>query len=134
MVLIDRITAADTDSFTAQVDIRPSSPFYVSGHGVPSYVGIEYIAQTVSAYSGWCGQQQAAGAAPRLGFLLGTRKMLLAEPWFALGAVLEVQISKTFDDGEMGVFDGEIRHDGRVMVSATISVYQPTDSAQAFGS
>lgn len=53
MLLIDRAMSADETSLTAEVDITANSMFCVPNKGVPSYVGIEYIAQTVAAYSGW---------------------------------------------------------------------------------
>jgi predicted hotdog family 3-hydroxylacyl-ACP dehydratase len=134
MVLIDRITAAGKDHFSAQVDISEHSLFSVPDCGVPAYVGIEYIAQTIAAYSGWRSQQENPGTPPQLGFLLGTRKMALAESWFPLGATLDIEIHNTFEDGPMAVFDGEILLDGRSLASASISVYQPDDPALAFTS
>lgn len=128
MLLIDRAIFADETSMTAEVDITANSIFHVSGKGVPSYVGIEYIAQTVAAYSGWRAKEENADATPRVGYLLGSRKVSLSCNWFPIGRTLSIHISNIFEDGEMGVFDGEIRLSDEILVAARINVYQPKDN------
>ncbi len=128
MLLIDRILNANDDSMTAEVTIQPDSMFCDANDGVPGYVGIEYIAQTVSAYSGWRAQKASASASdakPKIGYLLGTRKMTLAVDAFKPGDRLEITVKNVFEDGEMGVFDGTVRCHQQVIVSARVNVYQP---------
>ncbi|RCK51684.1 hypothetical protein TH25_08330 [Thalassospira profundimaris] len=127
MLLIDRILAADDTSLKAAVQIDENSLFYTPENGVPSYVGIEYIAQAVSAYSGWRAWQASTtgNSEPRIGYLLGTRKMTLHETSFTAGDHLTIDVENIFEDGEMGVFDGTVCRDGQVIVSARINVYQP---------
>ncbi|MDP2698555.1 hypothetical protein [Thalassospira sp.] len=127
MLLIDRVIAADEDSMQTEIYITKNSLFFIPRHGVPGYVGIEYIAQTVAAYSGWRAQQAEPGSKPKIGFLLGSRKMTMTRDWFAADTRLEVHVKNIFEDGEMGVFDGEIRDGNDVVVSARINVYQPED-------
>jgi predicted hotdog family 3-hydroxylacyl-ACP dehydratase len=38
-------------------------------------------------------------------------------------------VQNIFEDGEMGVFDGEVRKGDEILVSARINVYQPDDAA-----
>lgn len=128
MLLIDRAVSADETSMTAEVDILSNSMFCVPNKGVPGYVGIEYIAQTVAAYSGWRAKKANPEATPRLGYLLGSRKVTLSREWFPLGRTLSVYVSNIFEDGEMGVFDGEIRLGEERLVAARINVYQPKDN------
>lgn len=130
MLLIDRVLAADAESLTAEVRITKNSLFFTSAHGVPAYVGIEYIAQSVAAYSGWRAQSAAPGTAPKIGYLLGTRKMTMACDGFADGDVLVIHVKNIFEDGEMGVFDGEVRKGDETLVTARINVYQPDDTAE----
>ncbi|OKH88373.1 hypothetical protein LF95_17320 [Thalassospira sp. TSL5-1] len=127
MLLIDRILAADDTSLKAAVHIDENSMFYDAANGVPSYVGIEYIAQTVSAYSGWRAWQasKTGNSEPRIGYLLGTRKMTLQDDFFKPGDHLTIDVENIFEDGEMGVFDGTVCRDGQIIVSARINVYQP---------
>ena len=128
MLLIDRAVAAYETSMTVEVDITAKSMFHVSDKGVPGYVGIEYIAQTVEAYSGWRAKNVNADATPRVGYLLGSRKVTMSRTWFPVGSTLSVHIRNIFEDGEMGVFDGEIRLGEEMLVAARINVYQPNDN------
>lgn len=134
MLLIDRVLNADAESLTAEVRITKNSLFFTPANGVPAYVGIEYIAQTVAAYSGWRAQSDAPGTAPKIGYLLGTRKMTMACDGFADGDVLVIHVQNIFEDGEMGVFDGEVRKGDETLVSARINVYQPDDTASVSSS
>jgi predicted hotdog family 3-hydroxylacyl-ACP dehydratase len=128
MLLIERAITADETSMAAEVDISVNSMFCVPNKGVPGYVGIEYIAQTVAAYSGWRARKENHDAMPRVGYLLGSRKVTLSREWFPVGCTLSVHISNVFEDGEMGVFDGEIRLGEEILVAARINVYQPEDN------
>ncbi len=125
MRLIDRILRADPTTMTAEVRITRDSLFFVPGRGVASYAGVEYIAQTVSAHASWRERQADPAARPRIGFLLGSRQIAPAVSWFPEGAVLEVRVEEQFQDGSMGVFDGEIRCDGALLLKASINVYLP---------
>ncbi|MBO6804791.1 MAG: hypothetical protein JJ893_16165 [Thalassospira sp.] len=102
--------------------------FCITNKGVPSYVGIEYMAQTFAAYSGWRAKNTDPVATPRIGYLLGSRKVTLSRNWFPVGCTLSVHINNIFEDGEMGVFDGEIRLGEEILVAARINVYQPKDN------
>lgn len=124
MVLLDSIAKVDEDELVASLTIRPGLPFFADG-GIPSYVGIEYIAQAVSAFSGH--QARLKGEAVRIGFLLGTRKLDLLHPVFAEGARLQVTVRPLFNDGQMAVFDGTVSADGKDIVMARVNVYQPDD-------
>jgi len=129
MLLIDRAVTATETSMTAEVDITANSMFCIPYKGVPGYVGIEYIAQTVAAYSGWRARKTNPDATPRVGYLLGSRKVTLSRNWFPVGRTLSVHISNIFEDGEMGVFDGEIRLGEEILVAARINVYQPKETS-----
>ena len=129
MLLIDRVCDAGLDHLLADVTIKQTSMFFEKGHGVPAYVGIEYIAQAVAAYGGWRAKSADRAAAPRIGYLLGTRKMTMTRDWFEPGTRLNIYVENVFEDGEMGVFKGEIRDGNDVIVAAQINVFQPGDTA-----
>ena len=141
MLLIDRVCDAGPNHLLAEVKIDKTVMFYEKDRGVPTYVGIEHIAQAVAAYAGWRGRQSAPDTAPAIGYLLGTRKMTLTRDWFETGSQLHVYVENIFEDGEMGVFKGEIsvvsgdqnanenNEDTALIVSAQINVYQPGDAA-----
>lgn len=131
MLLIDRAVSANETTMTAELDITANSMFCVPGKGVPSYVGIEYIAQTVAAYSGWRARQATQDTQPRIGYLLGSRKVTMLRDFFPIGSRLTVHITNVFEDGEMGVFDGEVRLGEEILVDARINVYQPKENETA---
>ena len=123
MVLLDRVLSVDEDSLCAEVGIRSDSLF-CGPDGVGAWVGIEYMAQAIAAWTGY--HAQLRGEPIKLGFLLGTRRYESSRPLFVLGSVLRVQVQRLFQN-ENGLasfecfIDGE---EGRV-ATATVTVFQP---------
>lgn len=127
MLLLDAVLEGDADTLSASLTIRPGIAFFDAGHGVPAHVGIEYMAQACGAWAGLRGR--AEGRPVSLGLLLGTRRYLATEPWFAEGEQLTVLIRVVFREGPMGVFDCRIVVDGRERATANLTVYQPEDDS-----
>lgn len=125
MVLLDRYISSDDVSLIAEVDISETSAFFEPGQGVPAYVGIEYIAQAISAFNGLSDYTQ--GKPVQLGFLLGSRKVEISQAYFAPQSTITVSVRVSFNDGEMAVFDGEILCAGDVLVKGRINAFQPAE-------
>lgn len=129
MVLLSDFVHADTEHVVCRVNIEAQSPFFDAQiQGVPVYVGIEYMAQTVAAYSG--AQSHRSGQSPKVGFLLGTRKYHAQASFFELGQQLAVQATKVIEDSSgLSVFDCEITdvQSSQLLVSAKLNVFQPDD-------
>ena len=71
MILIDEAVRTGDAAAESTVHVTEDAMFYdAEAGGVPSYVGIEYIAQTVAAHAG--AAAVANGDPVRVGFLLGT--------------------------------------------------------------
>jgi predicted hotdog family 3-hydroxylacyl-ACP dehydratase len=129
MVLIDDAIDAGDDWALAGVRIAEDSPFYTpSLGGVPSWVGIEYMAQAVALFSGI--QARQAGRGIKIGLLVGTRRYQVEADRFVLGSYLTIRVAREWDDGQMAVFDCQVA-DGRSLAAARINVYLP-DDPQAF--
>jgi predicted hotdog family 3-hydroxylacyl-ACP dehydratase len=126
MVLIDEACGMEGDCFKALVGITPASPFF-SGSGVPAWVGLEYMAQTVAAYSGALGL--AKGGKVRVGMLLGTREYSAEVPEFSDGMRLEVLARlDIFQDNGVSSVNCRIRtSDGRTLAQAQITVIDVPD-------
>jgi len=122
MVLVDKVEAYDAETVRAQVDIRADSPF-LDGGAVPAYVGIEYMAQSIAAYSGI--KAREVGGDPKIGYLVSARKMSMAVPSFVIGAKLEITVHLVYDETPMAVFDCSISQDGETLAEARLNVYQP---------
>lgn len=125
-ILLDAVLACGERGLSACVTIRPDSPFR-QDTGIPAHVGIEYMAQACAAFSGI--QARRNGAAPSIGFLLGTRRYAATEAWFAVGARLVVNVELVYRDDEIGMFDCAIVGDDRVLATAQVVVAEPRDVA-----
>lgn len=129
MCLLDRAVEADDERFVAEVTV-PSAGLFSrdvgEGLGVGAWVGIEYMAQAVAAWAGW--QARRAGEAPRIGFLLGTRRYRCSVPRFPAGQVLRVEIRRNFQaDNGLGQFECRIESAGQELASAQLNAFGPRD-------
>lgn len=126
MLLIDRIVAATDDDVTAEARVDAAAIFAVEGEGVPSYVGLEMMAQTVCAYDGF--QRFNERPSPLVGFLLGCRKYTVRQPFLAPGAVLTITARVLLHHGEMASFACRIRDgDTADFAEASLNVYRPAN-------
>jgi predicted hotdog family 3-hydroxylacyl-ACP dehydratase len=126
MLLLDAMIDADAERVVCKVTIRRDSMFCDGVNGVPSWVGLEYMAQTASTYSGI--DEARVGKKPTIGLLLGSRRYASAVPYFAIGAHLRVEAHLVLrDETDLVAFDCKILHEERVLASADIKAYRPAD-------
>ncbi|GAA0760434.1 3-hydroxylacyl-ACP dehydratase [Ideonella azotifigens] len=129
MCLLDRLVSVEGETLIAEVELREDHLFLDSlgpGTGVGAWVGIEYMAQAVAAWAG--AQARAAGEAPKIGFLLGSRRYRCELPRFERGQVLQVVARREYQaDNGLGQFACEIRLADRVVASAQVTVFGPDD-------
>ena len=128
MVLIDEAIGFGDGWVTAGVRIGEDSLFYEAGLGVPAWVGIEYMAQTVALYSGILAKR--GGEDIKIGLLLGTRRYEALTDYFLLGSYLQIHAHEEWQDGQMAVFDCRIEGD-KCLAKARLNAYRPQD-IQAF--
>ena len=131
MVLLDQIDYWNDHELHASVTVREDAPF-ADEQGIPAYVGIELMAQTIAAFGG-C-RARHAGEPVKIGFLVGSRRYTCSHSYFPVGARIEVQI-KEIIRGENGlcVFECNLRGAGEhaaITASANINVFQPDDPEQ----
>ncbi|WP_428096558.1 3-hydroxylacyl-ACP dehydratase [Candidatus Rariloculus sp.] len=127
MTLIDRLVVSDAERSVAVVEILPGSEFAESG-GVPVWVGIEYMAQTIAARAGF--EARLNGEPPPIGFLVGTRKYTCSISVFPIGSRLEITAKPLFVESGFGAFDCTIASGG-VVASAILNTYRPTEAMLA---
>ena len=123
MVLLDSVLSCDQGRVVTSVTISPARPFYSSDEGVPSYVGLEYMAQTCGVYAGI--EAIKHNQRVRLGFLLGTRNYNATTGWFRNGDQLTIEAKELLRQDGMGVFDCQILRGDEVIASAQLNLYQP---------
>lgn len=124
MLLLDELVEVKDNGCVATLTIREDLPF-MQDEGLPSWVGIEIMAQTISMYGGI--QERTKGNTPKLGFLLGSKKFDMGQDFFAVGEQLRIEITLQFlNRHQIGMFDCAIVTDqGRT--TACILVSQPDD-------
>lgn len=122
MILIDSVAAQGPALTRSVVRIGEDSMFYEAPHGVPSYFGIEYIAQTVAAHAGLHARRQ--GKPVRVGFLLGTREYKSAVAWFRLGSRLTIHVTPVLEMTDISKFRGVIEDQLRgQLADCAVTVY-----------
>lgn len=125
MVLLDRVLSVDEDSLCAEVGIR-SDTLFCGPDGVGAWVGIEYMAQAIAAWTGYHAQMR--GEPIKLGFLLGTRRYECSRPLFVLGSVLQIRVQRLFqNENGLGSFECFIDNEEGRVAAATVTVFQPPD-------
>ncbi len=126
MVLIGEPAAYGDGWAEAAVRIGEDSLFYKAGHGVPSWVGVEYMAQTTALYLGIGARR--AGRDIRIGLLIGCRQYEVEAAYFRLGSLLSIRVDETWQDGRMAVFECSIAHRGP-LAKGRLNVFSPADMA-----
>lgn len=121
MTLIDRLAEYTPRRSVATVTITAQSRFVEAG-GVPAWVGIEYMAQTIAAHAGY--EARLRGEPPAIGFLLGTRAYRSDVGVFPLGATLTISVEPLVADAKLGAFQCAIATE-RVVATAVVNTYRP---------
>ncbi|WP_242392195.1 ApeP family dehydratase [Anaeromyxobacter oryzisoli] len=121
MLLLDELVAFDGQRALCRVRLQRDSTF-VEGGAVDAVIALEYMAQAVAAFAGMRGR--AAGRPPRIGFLLGTRELVLSVDRFAVGDELMVEVAHVWGEDQLGVFDCTVSRGGEKVASAALNVYQ----------
>lgn len=122
MILIDHVVSFGDDFIQTNVSINKSSVFF-DGKGVPSYIALEYMAQSIAAWSGL--KASSMNEPPKIGFLLGTRKLVLNVPFFKENEKLDIYGKQKYSDGELASFECWIEHKNIKYAEAILNVYQP---------
>lgn len=124
MSLLSRLVKVDSERALTEVDITQDSLF-AQGHGVPAWVGIEYMAQTIAAWAG--ARARRAGAEPAVGFLLGCRRYQADQPAFAAGQTLRISVQcELIGNNGLGQFACRIENmAGQSLAEAMVSVFEP---------
>ncbi|EKT4442177.1 TPA: hypothetical protein ACG5JQ_002721 [Stenotrophomonas maltophilia] len=126
MCLLQRILRWDQDSIEAEL-VVPGTGLFIENGQMPAWIGIEYMAQAIAAWSG-C-RARAAGAAPQLGFLLGSRRYSSLRSGFPSGTRLRVQARRELlGDNGLGMFACRILAGEEEWAVANVSVYEPVDA------
>ena len=126
MLLLSEVVDYDENFASALVHITTASPFFdVELDGVPSWVGMEYMAQTIGI---WAGHQKLINNKPvQAGFLLGCRSYDCNSGVFPAGCMLQLSAKPVYlDDSGIGAFDCVI-NSKTIRATAQIKAFRPQD-------
>ena len=128
MSLLTRVIGHGDDWLEAEVDITQASTF-AETDGVPTWIGVEYLAQAIAAFSGV--QQRKQAAAPKVGFLLGTRKYEVNKTFFNNGLTVKLRVERDMvGDNGLHVFNGFLTGPDGLQATAKLSVFEPENAQQ----
>jgi predicted hotdog family 3-hydroxylacyl-ACP dehydratase len=123
MLLLDRVLSHEATR-TVCATSADRSPLFANPDGsVPSWVGIEYMAQCAAVHGTLA--HRSRGEAPRPGLLLGSRRLELHADAFAAGDPLEVVARHHRGDSGLVAFDCSIRSpsSGETLVEGRVNLY-----------
>ena len=134
MSLLDEITGYGDDWLESRARITGDNLFLTRGQ-VPSWVGLEYMAQTAAAFMG-VGREP--GTRARIGFLAGTRKYQTQGPAFVPGSELRVRVQRLGEaSGGLLMLEATLTcqpPEGEAFsANARLTIYEPDDSRDSYG-
>lgn len=126
MRLVDRVIAYEHHTITTQT-ILEADCIFAEPLGVPGWVGIELMAQTVAAHGAL-----DAGGKIQDGLLLGAREYLCHVPYFPLATLLTISATPDFAGvGDFGLYRCEITAGNQSIAEARLKVFR-TDNLATF--
>jgi predicted hotdog family 3-hydroxylacyl-ACP dehydratase len=124
MLLVDRVIDSAEGTLRAVLEIRESA-WYVDANGMPAWMALEAMAQTVAACVG--NTRRGQGLPPVQGYLLGTRRFRSARSAFPVGCTLEIVAERQYQEPSgIGAFECRIELDGERVADATLTVFDPS--------
>lgn len=107
--------------------VREDSPLYdPERNGVPGWAGVEIMAQCAGLYLGLSRGSGHAGPSPSVGYLVGARRIDIAEPLFPLQTELLVEAdceAMELANNELGTFECRILCADNLHVSARLMLW-----------
>lgn len=126
MLLLDCLHDFGADHVEVGAAVPALHPLVDERFGMPAWVGIEMMAQAVSAFSGL--ELRAQGLPPRIGLLLGARLYQAHVPFFRVAARLRVRAVLSLRDAEgLGVFECAIRERDELLAQGQVKGFMPKD-------
>lgn len=125
MLLLDRLLWSNATQLAAEYR-PPSEAWHTQPEGMPSWIGLELMAQAIAAHVGL--QKHAQGLPPKPGVLLGTRRYQATQGHFKPGQLLQVLVERQYlDDSGLGAYEARIESEGHTVAHATVKVFEPAD-------
>lgn len=130
MILLDSLVDfCDLKATCLNVITEKSLFFDAALQGIPSYVGIEYMAQSIAAYAN--ANELINNRPVEVGFLVSARKYKCDYSIFKLGIALQITVEQLYkDESGLSAFDCAIFIKDEKVASARVNVFQPENPAE----
>jgi predicted hotdog family 3-hydroxylacyl-ACP dehydratase len=128
MFLLSRLRAYDLERgiLSGEYDITGDCLFYNPAlGGIPSWVGVELMAQSISALSGLKGRLK--GKKPNPGFILSVSNMRIDIPVLKAGTTAVITIRQDCQMDTIYTFYGVVAAEGKEAVEAKLTVMEVDD-------
>lgn len=122
MALIENIYSFEKDNFEIGLEITEKS-LLVSKEGVPSYFGVEFMAQSIAAYNTYFLEESKRS---KIGFMVSIRGYKATIANFPIGSSLRIHVSPVLIVSNSGTFNCKIFCNGNEAASGRITAYVPT--------
>jgi predicted hotdog family 3-hydroxylacyl-ACP dehydratase len=128
MCLLDSIDDYGADWLRASVVTRRSSVF-AQDEGIPTWLGIEYMAQAASAFAGI--EQAQRGSSPSIGLLIGSRYYRAMRTFIPFDTRLDVLATLAMRDAEdFAAYECSVSGAGATIAQCTLKAYRPRELSQ----
>lgn len=136
MSLIDRVIKhkSSIHSITCEADIKKDCLFFDEAHnGVPSWVGFEYMAQSVAAVASLDNLENKCSENVNQGVILSVSNYKSSVAVFELGTTVTIDLKEDYYSDNIYRYDGTIFNEkGDVIVKAKLTVME-TQSVSDIG-
>jgi len=124
MLLLDRVIDYDIEhSLRAEYTITKNCIFYDPAiDGVPAWVGFEFIAQAISAFTGIREREKSA-----MGFILSIPFMKMEIPLFKNGSTVEIRVKENDCMDTIYTFEGEVFLENKKVMEGRLMVMEAND-------
>lgn len=128
MSLLDTLESYSDNTLVSSLTIKEDSLFYEE-LGVPTWVGLEYMGQTIAAYGGVEARNEDRPV--KIGFLVSSRRYESPQSHFKLGSKLIVFVEKVINNPYgLSVFNCSITWSDFI-IQANLNVFLP-DKVEEF--
>lgn len=130
MVFLSRVCSHDEAETRCEVDVDDLRLFRERDGSVGAWLGLEFMAQCVAAHAGLVGR--ASGERPRIGLLVGSRRVRFHRPAYGRGQRLLVTARRTWgQDTGLVAFECSVvdARSGVCLAEARLNCFMPKDAA-----
>ncbi|MCX5912206.1 MAG: hypothetical protein NTV04_09770 [Deltaproteobacteria bacterium] len=128
MRLIESVKRPTQNGLQAETTVKEGWPLTREGTVSP-LLGVELVAQAISALSTW---RRGEGAAPRVGLLVGIKEAEFSRARTPIGVQLSIKVEKLYQVGDYAVFQGHISAESAFFCRITIQVMEPEEEILSF--